>query len=439
MADVAPEMLDTLQREAFSYFVHEANPRNGLVADKTQRGSPASIAAVGLALSCYPVGVERGFMTRADAIVRVLSTLRFFHGSVQGIDADATGYKGFYYHFLDMEEGRRVWQCELSTVDTAFLLAGMLTAAAYFSGDTAAEREIRERADALYLRVDWTWARNDGLTVTQGWKPESGFLPFCWEGYNEALFLYLLGLGSPTFPLSAESYTAWASTYEWRTVYGYSYLHSGPMFTHQISHLWVDFRSIQDEYMRGKGIDYFENSRRATLIQQQYAVANPGQYAAYGAECWGITASDGPGPAECIIDGRKRRFFDYLARGVPDGPDDGSIAPWAAVASLPFAPEVVARTLQYFETLKLRTDPYGFKATFNHTVKAGSATVPCWVSPFHLGLNQGPIVLMIENHRTGMLWRLMKGCPYWIAGLRRAGFTGAWLDTPPNSQRLGSS
>lgn len=439
MADVPPAMLDALQREAFSYFVHEANPRNGLIADKTQPGAPASIAAVGLALSCYPVGVERGFMTRSDAIDRVLSTLRFFHDSVQSADADATGYKGFYYHFLDMDTGRRVWQCELSTIDTAFLLAGMLTAAAYFLSDTAAEREIRGRADALYLRVDWTWARNNGLTVTQGWKPESGFLPYCWEGYDEALFLYLLGLGSPTFPLSPESYIAWCSTYEWRTVHGYGYLHSGPMFTHQISHLWVDFRGIQDDYMREKGIDYFENSRRATHIQQRYAVANPGQYAAYGAECWGITASDGPGPAEYVIDGRKRQFFDYLARGVPDGPDDGSIAPWAVVASLPFAPEIVAPALRYFETLKLRAEgPYDFKATFNHTVKARSAAAQCWISPFHFGLNQGPIVLMIENHRTGMLWRLMQGCPYWLSGLHRAGFTGGWLSPPADTQRVPS-
>ena len=196
------EDLDALQRQTFDYFVYEVNPLNGLVVDKTQVGAPASIAAVGLALSAYPVGVERGFITRAEAIERTLATLRFFRNSSQSKDAEATGYKGFYYHFLDMKTGKRVWKCELSTVDTAFLLAGMLTAAAYFTNEAADEREIRTLADELYLRADWQWAQNGGATVTHGWKPESGFLPYRWQGYDEALFLYLLGLGSPTHPLS---------------------------------------------------------------------------------------------------------------------------------------------------------------------------------------------------------------------------------------------
>ena len=273
-----PETLDALQRETFDYFVHEVNPLNGLVVDKTQEGAPASIAAVGLALSAYPVGVERGFITRAEAVERTLATLRFFRNSSQGKGAEATGYKGFYYHFLDMKTGRRVWKCELSTVDTAFLLAGMLTAAAYFTNEAADEREIRTLADELYRRADWQWAQDGGATVTHGWKPESGFLPYRWQGYDEALFLYLLGLGSPTHPLPEESYAAWTSTYQWRKVYDHELLHSGPLFTHQISHLWVDFRGIQDAYMRGKSIDYFENSRRATYVQQQYAIRNPGQF-----------------------------------------------------------------------------------------------------------------------------------------------------------------
>jgi hypothetical protein len=241
------EVLEDLQRATFNYFIHESNPLNGLVVDKTQPGAPASIAAVGLALSSYPVGVERGFITRDDAIQRTLATLRFFHQSVQSTDPDATGYKGFYYHFLDMTSGKRVWQCELSTVDTAFLLEGMLTAAAYFVGSTPDEREIRSLADELYRRTDWQWAQNGGITVTLGWKPESGFLPYRWQGYDEALFLYLLGLGSPTYPLPKESYTQWTSTYEWKKIYGHEFLYSGPLFTHQISHLWIDFRGIQDD------------------------------------------------------------------------------------------------------------------------------------------------------------------------------------------------
>ena len=290
--------MDALQREAFAYLVHEANPLNGLIADKTEAGSPASIAAVGFALTSYPVGVERGFMTRADAVQRTLATLRFFHDSVQSVDADATGYKGFYYHFLDMISGKRVWNCELSTIDTALLLAGVLTAAEYFSGDGADDREIQELADALYRRVNWNWAQNGGSAVTLGWKPKSGFLRYRWQGYNEALLIYLLGLGSPTHPLPAESYPQWTATYQWRRFYDQEILYAGPLFIHQFPHIWVDFRGIQDEYMRGMHSDYFENSRRATHVHRQYAIANPGRFTGYGEDCWGITASDGPGPVD---------------------------------------------------------------------------------------------------------------------------------------------
>jgi hypothetical protein len=425
---ISSETLEALQRETFAYFVHEANPLNGLVVDKTQAGAPASIAAIGLGLSSYPVGVERGFITRARAIERTLATLRFFRNSAQSTDPDATGYKGFYYHFLDMNSGKRVWKCELSTVDTSFLLMGALIAAAYFSDGSAEEHEIRMLADELYDRADWSWAQNGGLTVSMGWYPESGFLPYRWEGYDEAMFLYVLGLGSPTHPLPKESYAQWTSTYEWRKIYNHEFLYSGPLFTHQISHIWIDFRGIQDDYMRGKSIDYFENSRRATYVQRQYAIDNPAKFDAYGPNCWGITASDGPGPATRTIKRHKRQFFGYEARGVPDGPDDGSIAPWAVVASLPFAPEIVLPALGYFERLKLReNNPYGFKATFNATFADTSDPSQRWVSPFHYGLNQGPIVLMIENYRTGLLWRLMRQCPYLLVGLRRAGFCGGWL------------
>ncbi len=301
--------MEALQRDTFNYFVHEANPVNGLIIDKTQPGTPASIAAVGLALSSYPVGVEHGFMTRADAIRRTLATLRFFQKSVQSTDVEATGYKGFYYHFLDMVSGKRAWKCELSTVDTTFVLAGMLTLAAYFSGSTADEREIGELAGELYRRTDWNWAQNGGLAVTHGWKPESGFLPYRWQGYDEALFLYLLGLGSPTHPLPKDSYVQWTSTYEWREIYGHEFLYAGPLFTHQISHLWIGFRGIQDDYMRGKEIDYFENSRRATLVQQHYAIDNPASFDGYKASCWGITASDGSRTREAHDQGPGARIF----------------------------------------------------------------------------------------------------------------------------------
>jgi hypothetical protein len=431
--ELGPEFLDALQREAFAYFVHEANPLNGLIADKTQDGSPASIAAVGFALSCYPVGVERGFMTRQDAVERTLATLRFFHASQQSADPDATGYKGFYYHFLNMASGTRASTCELSTIDTALLLAGALTAARYFSDDGADDREIGELADSLYRRVDWNWARNGGATVTMGWRPERGFLRWRWQGYNEAMILQLLGLGSPTYPLPPESWARWTATYSWRRIYDQDALWAGPLFIHQFSHIWIDFRDIRDAFMRSKQSDYFENSRRATFVQRSYAIANPQGFSGYHENSWGITASGGPGPARRIIRGRKRRFYGYAARGVPDGPDDGSLSPWAVAASLPFAPEIVAPALRYFETLKLRENNiYGFKATFNATI-AGDG--PLWISAFHFGINQGPLVLMIENYRSGLIWRLMRDCPYIAAGLARAGFSGGWLDAqaaPPS-------
>jgi hypothetical protein len=418
--------LEKLQRLTFDYFLKETNPQNGLVLDSTRQGAPCSIAATGFALAAYPVGVERGFLKRTDAINRILTTLRFFFNSRQGTEADATGYKGFYYHFLDMKSGRRVWNCELSTIDSTFLIAGALLAAEYFNRDTNDERELREIAHAIYARADWQWAQNGGPAVTHGWRPESGFIKYRWQGYDEALILYVLGLSSPTFPLPVSSYSAWSETYKWKKLYGHEFLYAGPLFIHQLSHMWIDFRGIQDEYMRGKGIDYFENSHRATLIQQQYAIRNPRGFKGYGENIWGLTASDGPGPANKKINGRLRRFYDYKNRGVPYGPDDGTLAPWAVIASLPFAPEIVLPSLQHFdEAFPEMTSKYGFKCSFNPTFSATSEKG--WISKGYYGLDQGPIVLMIENYRSELLWRLMRNCPHIVEGLRRAGFQGGWL------------
>ena len=433
--------LETLQRDAFSYFIHQTNSVNGLVCDKTEKDWPASIAATGLALASYPVAIERGFMPRTDAIERTLATLRFFWNSPQGPEPDATGHRGFYYHFLDMQTGRRVWQCELSSIDSTFLLAGALAAGRYFESNTSAEREIRSLADALYRRADWQWMQDNGATVTHGWKPESGFLGFRWEGYDEALLLYILGLGSPTHPLPESAYAAWASTYRWESCYGFDYLYAGPLFTHQLSHIWVDFRNIQDAFMRDKGIDYFENSRRATHVQRAYAIDNPHKFAHYARDCWGLTASEGPGPATISVDGVERQFFDYVGRGVPYGPDDGTIAPWALAASLPFAPEIVLAALDYsVHGLKLtESNQHGFKASFNPTYPSTSGHPGGWVSPWHFGLNEGPTVLMIENHRSGLLWELMRGCPYIVEGLCRAGFTGGWLEKNRDRPRFSAN
>jgi hypothetical protein len=422
------ELLSRLQADAFNYFIKEVNPQNGLVADCTKDGWPSSIAAIGMALSAYPVGVELSLITRDEAIERTLRKLRFFANSEQSTSPDATGYKGFYYHFLDMQSGRRAWQCELSTIDSTLLFAGMLAAAAYFDHDSEPENEIRRLADQLYQRADWQWATDGGIALSHGWQPETGFLKYRWDGYDEALLAYVLGLGSPTFPLSSESYAAHTSAYQWKKVYAYEYLYAGPLFVHQFSHIWIDFRGIADQFMRANNSDYFENSRRATYVQREYARQNPNQFKGYSEVCWGLTACEGPGPSEQIIDGVNRVFFDYVARGVPDGPDDGTLAPWAVVASLPFAPEIVLPALEHFDEIEVGTEhPYGLEATFNPTFPDERSRGCGWLSPWHYGINEGPIVLMIANYRSEFLWRLMRSCPYVVQGLRRAGFKGGWL------------
>ena len=419
-----------LQRNTFDYFWKETNPANGLLADNTSGDTPASIAAVGHAVASYAVGVENGWVKRDEAVERTLTTLRFFRDSPQGPGADATGHKGFYYHFLDIETGRRAWECELSTIDTTILLAGALTAAMYFDRDSDEEREIRAVADALYRRADWQWAQNGGPTVAHGWKPESGFMKYRWEGYNEALILYVLGLGSPTHKLPAESYEAWTRTYRWKKLYGIEFLYAGPLFVHQLSHIWIDFRGIQDDFMRGRAIDYFENSRRAAYVQQQYAIRNPRKFRGYGEYCWGITASNGPGPAVRKVGSVRRRFYDYHARSVPFGPDDGTLAPWATVASLPFAPEIVLPTLHNFkEKWGEMISEYGISCSFNPTFPSKENRHAGWISGGHFGIDQGPVIQMIENYRSGLVWRLMRRCPYIVRGLRRAGFRGGWLGT----------
>jgi len=418
--------LADLQARTCRYFLDLANPESGLVPDSTRKNAPSSIAATGLGLSCLVVACERGWISRWEATRRVLATLRTFR---DGPAAD--GHGGFFYHFLDMENGRRASRSEVSTIDTCFVLAGGLTAQAYFDGDRPAEREVRELADAIYRRVDWRRALAGGRTVSHGWTPEHGFLRARWTGYNEALLLQVLALGSPTHPIPRASYAAWTGTYRWKRLYGIDVLYAGPLFIHQLPHVWIDLREIRDGPMRERGLDYFENSRRATLVQQRYAIRNPRELKGYGEHVWGLSASDGPGPATLEVDGRVRRFWDYRARGVPWGPDDGTLAPWAVAASLPFAPGLVARTLEEID----RRYPdviseLGYKCSFNPTYPGDGKTGRGWVSRGYYGLDQGPVVLMIENSRSGLIWRLMRSCPHVVRGLVRAGFRGGWLDDP---------
>jgi len=419
-------LLGSLQRAAFGYFLSALNPANGLIADTSRANSPSSIAVVGFALSVYPIAVERGWLARDDALTRSLAALRFFRDSDQSGSPEATGHKGFYYHFLDLRTGKRVWLSELSMVDTALLIAGALTASMYFTAKTPEESELRELVDTLYRRIDWEWAQNGGATLKQGWKPDCGFLHYGWEGYNEGILLYVLAIGSPTHPLRDTCYEAWTATYQWENLYGYDFLYGGPLFVHQYSHAWIDFRGIRDRFMREKRCDYFENSRRATLIQREYARRNPGEFAGYDEHCWGLTAGDGPSDDVPDVIGEPRRLLGYAARGVPYGPDDGTIAPWAPIASLPFIPEVAldaARSMQARHPETLPDSRYA--SSFN----PGLATAGdrSWVSRGHFGLDQGIVIMMIENYRTGTIWRLMRDCPCIRAGLRKAGFRGGWL------------
>ncbi len=425
------KMLDELLAETFPYFINQINPDNGLVADKTKAGSPASIAAIGFALSCYAIATERGLMSRADAIQKTRTILSFFYNSPQGTEKEAMGYKGFYYHFLDMQTGHRAWWSELSTIDTTLFIAGVLSSAAYFTQDTPEEADIRQLADQLYGRIDWQWACNGEKSITHGWMPESGFLPYRWnKQLSEAHLMYILAMGSPTFPIEPVGYHAWTKTFEWIKAYDQEYCYAGPLFIHQFSHLWLDLKGIQDQYNKKTGIDYFENSRRATYVHYQYGIENPKKFDHYNHFSWGFTASDGPGPMRKKVKGINRVFYDYVARGAPFGPDDGTVSPWAVVASLPFAPEIVLPTIRHaIERLRLKSpNKMGFDASFNASYPEKGENPYGWVSPWRFGLNEGPTVMMIDNYQNGLLWKIMKTSPYIVSGLQKAGFTGGWLD-----------
>ena len=395
--------LDLAQRTAFDYFWYETNLENGLIKDRSGDPSLSSIAAVGFGLSSLTVGIDRGWISRDAGRARALTTLTFLWNSPHGPEADATGYKGFYYHFLDLHSGRRARDSELSTIDTALLMAGVLHVQQYFDEDNTTEGQIRVLADALYRRVEWPWMQVRSAKICHGWKPETGFLAYDWGGYNEAMILYLLALGSPTFPISPEAWTAWTSSYTWQTHYGHAFIVFPPLFGHQYSHVWIDFRGIQDTYMRDKGVDYFENSRRATLANRAYAIANPHGWADYGENVWGLTASDIPS--------------SYSARGAPPAErDDGTITPTAAGGSFAFTPRESLAALRHMYAI-YRTQiwgAYGFKDAFNPSLQ--------WFASDYLGIDQGPIVLMIENSRTGRIWHVFMEHAAIQRGLARAGF-----------------
>ncbi|MCP3048029.1 hypothetical protein K6X13_13165 [Xanthomonas euvesicatoria pv. allii] len=437
-----PPLFSDIERRTFQFFWDTTNEVNGLSPDRFPSRPFASIASVGFALTAYPIGIENGWVSRNQAIDRTLTTLKFFRDAPMGPQKTGrAGYKGFYYHFLDMQQGNRYdsW-VELSSVDTALLMMGVLFTQSYYDGDDAREKEIRQIADTLYKRVDWRWLQQRAPLISMGWFPESGFINHDWMGYNEAMMLYILALGSPTHGVDPDAWTSWTRTYnnDWGVYQGQEYLSFGPLFGHQYSHVWIDFRDIQDQYMRERGIDYFLNSRRATLAQRDYAIDNPMKWKDYGENVWGLTASDGPQNTSQEYRGEQRQFRHYSSRGagLRENFDDGTIAPTAAISSIVFAPEVVIPATQ--EMHKRYGDflysSYGFLDSFNPSfnydipIKTGRM-VPDrgWVASDYIAIDQGPILTMIANYQNEFVWNVMKKNPYIRAGLERAGFTGGWL------------
>ncbi len=440
-----PAFYEEIEQRTFRWFWDSVNRANGLVPDRSPSPSFSSIAAVGFALPAYAVGVERGWCRRAEARDLTLTTLRVFWNAPQGpASAGTSGYKGFFYHFLDMDSGLRVRNVELSSVDTTILFMGMLFAGQYFDRDDPREREIRELATALYERADWNFFRADGRkAISMGWHPGQGLIRDDWIGFNEGMFVNILALGSPTHPGPGDLWQQWTANYGkfWRGEGQTRRIAFAPLFGHQYSHIFVDFRGIRDEVMREAGFDYFENSRRETYANRAYCIANPMHWRDYSSRVWGLTACDGPGDFLRPYRGVERAFRGYAARGPlgePDGLDDGTIAPTAALGSLPFAPEIVVPCAQELRSRPGIFDRYGFKDSFNPSFTFADAKVETgsvdarngWVATDYLGIDQGPILLQAANYRDDFVWRYMRELPAIRRGLQRAGFTGGWLSGP---------
>ncbi len=437
--------LDEVERRTFRWF-WDLVDKNYQVPDRHPKRDFSSIAATGFGLTAYCIGAERGYVTRAQSADKVVKTLRVLWAMPQGdAKVGVSGYKGFYYHFLDHENSLRFKDVELSSIDTGLLMAGVLSVMSYFDKENdPIEKEIHELTEKLYQRVDWSFFLNEKKNLSMGYHPGRGFLKAEWIGYNEAMVLLVMAIGSPTHPIPADCWERWCAPYKWATYQGQAHVNFEPLFGHQYSQMFIDFKGIQDPYMRAKGIDYFENSRRATLAQRSYAIENPNNYKNYSANEWGLTACNGPRDTVVNINGTQRKFFEYGARGAASirVVDDGTIAPTAVGGSIPFAPEVCIPALEnmwnkYYNT-PLVTE-YGFKDAYNPTYTFYSANNinpnindSGWIDRDYLGIDQGPIVIQIENHRSNLVWNLMKKNPYIVAGLKKAGFKGGWLDAVKN-------
>ena len=405
-AQTTDALLDSIQHGAFNFFWKEANPANGLIKDRSAQNAPCSIASLGFGLSAICIGVDHGWVSREAARDRVLTALTTLWLSPQGGGENGyAGEFGLFYHMLDMSTATRTWNSELSTIDTALLLAGIIDARQYFDGTDSLETRVRSLADSIYYRMDWNLMRNYNPGILMAWQPTTGFAGYGqWVGYCEASIMYLLALGSPTHPIDYDGWLTWTHGYSYATEYGQSYVVFPPLFGHQYSQCWIDYRNIADDYMRAHGLTYFENSRRATLAQRSYSIANPGHHAGYSDSLWGITASDAPG--------------GYSARGAPPAQDDdGTIAPTAPIGSIAFAPEVVIPVIHkmwdtYHDQL---WTTYGFRDAFNLDQN--------WWDTDVIGIDEGPMIIMIENYRTQKVWNRFMQNPDVQRGLANARFT----------------
>ena len=398
--------LNELEQANFLFFWEQANPQTGLVRDRANVRAPdnntvASLAATGFGFTALCIGQQRGFVSLADATGRVLAGLRFLWKNVPV-------HRGFFYHWADLNTGGRVWDSEVSSVDTAILLCGILTCRQHFR-----HPEINALAHAIFNRVDWSWLSEDTSLLPHGWTPEVGFLQYRWDYYSELMMMYLLGLGSYSHPLRKETWDAWKRT--WFEYDGLRYIGSfAPLFVHQYSQAWFDFRDKRDRYA-----NYFENSTIATEAHRLFCLELGRQFSDYSEDLWGITASDSAA--------------GYVVWGGPPttGPIDGTVAPSAAAGSLPFLPQPAMRVLR---TIRQRYGAawsrYGFVNAFNPLTN--------WYDSHVIGIDTGITMPMAENARTGFVWNTFMRNPEARRGMQRAGFgVTAGPANPPRPPSVG--
>ncbi len=399
------QLLDELERANFRYFWEGADPQTGLVKDRcnvrtADKGVVASIAATGFGLTALCIGEKRRFISYAEARVRVLITLSFLWKRLPN-------HRGFFYHFANMGTGERLWDSEVSSIDTAILLCGVLTCRQHFR-----DLQIRELARAIFNRVDWPWLSQDTSLLPHGWMPEFGFLPYRWDNYSELMIMYLLGLGSYRHPLRVEAWDAWKRlTFEYD---GQRYIGSfAPLFVHQYSQAWFDFRGKRDRYA-----DYFENSIVATDVHRRFCLELAKQFPDYSDDLWGITASDSK--------------EGYVVWGGPPavGPIDGTVVPSASAGSLPFLPQAVMRVLR---TIRTR---YGAGAWGNYGFANAFNPLTNWYDSDVVGIDTGITMVMAENVRTGFVWDTFMKNPEVQRGMDRAGFKAYQPSEPQPSGAL---